>query len=95
MGQTGLVGVAVGFFWSAILHAVLLVCLLSRGSGISLSADAFKAIFLAVLVVYSCQWMGTLSDKPYFGLLPTTLATAVCIWSYRRVITKEGEAYDA
>jgi enterobacterial common antigen flippase len=95
MGQTGLVGVAVGFFWSAILHAVLLVCLLSRGAGISLSADAFKAIFLAVLVVYSCQWMGTLSDNPYFGLLPTTLATAVCIWSYRRVITKEGEAYDA
>lgn len=95
MGQMGLVGAAVGFFWSAILYAVLLVCLLSRGSGISLSADAFKAIFLAVLVVYSCQWMGDLSDNPYFGLLPTTLATAVCIWSYRRLVRKEGEAYDA
>ena len=94
MGQMGLVGAAVGFFWSAIVHAVLLVCLLSRGSGISLSTDAFKAVSLAVLVVYSCKWIGALSDNQYFGLLPTTLATAVCIWSYRRVITKEGEAYD-
>jgi heme A synthase len=88
----GLVGTAVGFFWSAIIYAVLLVCLLCRGSGTSPGAGTMKAVSLAALSVYACQWLGALSDHLYFGLLPTTLAAAGCFWCYRRIITKESEA---
>ena len=92
MGRMGLVGTAVGFFWSAIIYAVLLVCLLCRGSGTSPGAGTMKAVSLAALSVYACQWLGALSDNLYFGLLPTTLAAAGCFWCYRRIITKESEA---
>ena len=92
MGRMGLVGAAVGFFWAAILYAILLVCLLCRGAGMSPSAGTAKAIFFAALAVYACQWLGTLSNHLYFGLLPTTLAAAGCFWCYRRIISKENEA---
>ena len=94
MGRMGLVGTAVGFFWSAIIYAVLLVCLLYRGTGMSPGAGTVKAVFLAALSVYACQWLSALSDQLYFGLLPTTLATAGCFWCYRRIIKKESEARD-
>ena len=51
-----------------------------------------KAVFFAALAVYVCQWLGTLSERLYFGLLPTTLAAAGCFWCYRRIISKENEA---
>ncbi len=92
MNHMGLVGAAIGFFWAAILSAVLLVCLLCRGSGMTPGADTAKAIFFAALGVYACQWLGTLSNHLYFGLLPTTLAAAGCFWCYRRIISKENES---
>jgi hypothetical protein len=58
-------------------------------------AGTVKAVFLAALAVYACQWLGALSDDLYFGLLPTTLAAAGCFWCYRRIITKENEALRA
>jgi O-antigen/teichoic acid export membrane protein len=95
MGRMGLVGTAVGFFWAAILYAVLLVCLMCRGPAMTPGAGTVKAVFLAALAVYACQWLGALSDDLYFGLLPTTLAAAGCFWCYRRIITKENEALRA
>ncbi len=92
MDRMGLVGAAIGFFWAAILYAVLLVCLLCRGSGMTPGAGTVKAVFFAALAVYACQWLGALSDNLYFGLLPTTLAAAGCFWYYRRIISKENEA---
>jgi PST family polysaccharide transporter len=92
VGRMGLVGTAIGFFWSAIIYALLLVCLLCRGAGTPLGAGTLKAVFLAALTVYACQWLGALSDQLYFGLLPTTLAAAGCFWCYRRIITKQSEA---
>jgi PST family polysaccharide transporter len=92
MGRMGLVGAAVGFFWSAIIYAVLMVCLLYRGTGMSPGAGTVKAVFLAALSVYACQWLSALSDQLYFGLLATTLAAAGCFWCYRRIIKKESEA---
>ena len=91
MDRMGLVGAAVGFFWAAILYAVLLVCLLCRGSGMTPGAGTVKAVLFAALAVYACQWLGALSDNLYFGLLPTTLAAAGCFWYYRRIISKENE----
>jgi PST family polysaccharide transporter len=91
MDRMGLVGAAVGFFWAAILYAVLLVCLLCRGSGMTPGAGTVKAVLFAALAVYACQWLGALSDNLYFGLLPTTLAAAGCFWCYRRIISKENE----
>lgn len=95
MGRMGLVGTAIGFFWAAILYAVLLVCLLCRGAGMSPSAGTVKAVALAAIAVYACQRLGALSDNLYFGLLPTTLAAAGCFWCYRRIITKEDETRTA
>jgi PST family polysaccharide transporter len=95
MGRMGLVGTAVGFFWAAILYAVLLVCLMCRGPAMTPGAGTVKAVFLAALAVYACQWLAALSDDLYFGLLPTTLAAAGCFWCYRRIITKENEALRA
>ena len=92
MNRMGLVGAAIGFFWAAILSAVLLVCLMCRGSGMTPGAGTAKAIFFAALGVYACQWLGTLSNHLYFGLLPTTLAAAGCFWCYRRIISKENES---
>jgi hypothetical protein len=92
MGRMGLVGTAVGFFWAAILYAVLLVCLMCRGRAMTPGAGTVKAVLLAALAVYACQWLGTLSAHLYFGLLPTTLAAAGCFWCYRRIITKENQA---
>ena len=92
MGRMGLVGTAVGFFWAAIIYAVLLISLLYRGAGMSPGPGTLKAVFLAAVSVYVCQWLGALSDHPYFGLLPTALAAAGCFWCYRRIITKESEA---
>jgi enterobacterial common antigen flippase len=92
MGRMGLVGAAVGFFWSAILYAILLVCLLCRGAGMSPGVGTVKAVLLAILAVCACQWLGSLSDHLYFGVLPTMLAAAGCFWCYRRIITKEDEA---
>jgi O-antigen/teichoic acid export membrane protein len=92
MGRMGLVGAAAGFFWSAIIYAILLVCLLCRGAGMAPGSGTVKAIFLAALSVYACQWLGALSDQLYFGLLPTTLAAVGCFWCYRRIITKESNA---
>ena len=92
MDRMGLVGAAAGFFWAAILYAILLVCLLCRGSGMTPRAGTVKAVFFAALAVYACQWLGTLSNHLYFGLLPTTLAAAGCFWCYRRIISKENEA---
>jgi PST family polysaccharide transporter len=89
MGRMGLVGAAAGFFWSAIIYAILLVCLLCRGAGMAPGSGTVKAAFLAALSVYACQWLGALSDQLYFGLLPTTLAAVGCFWCYRRIITKE------
>ena len=91
----GLVGTAIGFFWAAVLYAVLLVCLLCRGAGMSPSAGTVKAVALAAIAVYACQRLGALSDNLYFGLLPTTLAAAGCFWCYRRIITKEDETRSA
>jgi hypothetical protein len=95
MGQMGLVGAAAGFFWAAILYAVLLVSLLSRRSGISPGTATASAVLLSALAVCACQWLGGLSDSEYFGLLPTTLAAAGCFWCYRRIITKERESHAA
>jgi PST family polysaccharide transporter len=92
MARMGLVGAAVGFFWAAILYAVLLFCLLCRGSGMTTGTSTAKAFLFAAMAVYACQWLGGLSDKLYFGLLPTTLAAAGCFWCYRHIITKENEA---
>lgn len=92
MGRMGLVGAAAGFFWSAIIYAILLVCLLCRGAGMAPGSGTVKAILLAALSVYACQWLGALSDQLYFGLLPTTLAAVGCFWCYRRIITKESNA---
>jgi len=93
MGRMGLVGVAVGFFWSAIIYAILLVCLLCRGVGMSPGPGTLKAVFLAALSVYACQWLGACSEELYFGLLPTTLAAAGCFWCYRRIIKNESKAH--
>jgi PST family polysaccharide transporter len=92
MARMGLVGAAVGFFWAAILYAALLFCLLCRGSGMTTGTSTAKAVLFAAMAVYACQWLGGLSDKLYFGLLPTTLAAAGCFWCYRHIITKENEA---
>ena len=92
MDRMGIVGAAIGFFWAAILYAVLLVCLLCSSSGMTPGAGTVKAVFFAALAVYVCQWLGTLSERLYFGLLPTTLAAAGCFWCYRRIISKENEA---
>ena len=92
MNLMGLVGTAVGFFWSAILYAVMLVCLLCRGTGMSLGAGTVKAVLLATLAVYACQWLGALSDHLYFGIVPSTMAAVGCFGCYRRIITKEHEA---
>jgi PST family polysaccharide transporter len=91
MSQMGLVGAAVGFFWAAILHAILLVSLLSRTSGMSPGVGMTRAIFLSALAVCACQWLGTLSDHEYFGFLPTTLAATGCFGCYHRIIKKENE----
>jgi PST family polysaccharide transporter len=95
MGQMGLVGAAVGFFWAAILYAILLVSLLSRRSGIAPGTATVSAVFLSALAVCACQWLGGLSEREYFGILPTTLAAAGCFWCYRRIITKERESHAA
>jgi PST family polysaccharide transporter len=95
MDRMGLVGAAVGFFWAAILYAVLLVSLLCRGAGITPSVGTVKAVLLAALVVYACQGLGALSDHHYFGLMPTTLAVAGCFWYYRRITTKDKESRTA
>jgi len=92
MGRMGLVGTAVGFFWAAILYAVLLVYLMCRGPAMTPGVGTVKAVFLAALAVYACSWLGALSDNLYFGLLPTTLAAAACFWCYRRIIAKETES---
>jgi PST family polysaccharide transporter len=92
MGRMGLVGTAVGFFWAAILYAVLLVYLMCRGPAMTPGVGTVKAVFLAALAVYACSWLGALSDNLYFGLLPTTLAAATCFWCYRRIIAKETES---
>jgi PST family polysaccharide transporter len=92
MGRIGVVGAAIGFFWAAVLYAVLLVCLLCRGSGMMPGTSMAKAVLFAALAVYACQLLGGLSDELYFGLLPTTLAAAGCFWCYRRIIKKENEA---
>jgi hypothetical protein len=92
MGRMGLVGTAVGFFLAAVLYAVLLVCLLCRGSAMQPGMGTVNAVFLAALAVCACQWLGGLSDELYFGLLPTTLAAVGCFWCYRRIIAKEDES---
>jgi PST family polysaccharide transporter len=92
MGRIGLVGAAIGFFWAAVLYAVLLVCLLCRGPGMMPGTSMAKAVLFAALAVYACQWLGGLSDELYFGLLPTTLAAVGCFWCYRRIIAKEDES---
>jgi PST family polysaccharide transporter len=89
MGRMGLVGTAVGFFWSAIIYAILLVCLLCRGAGMSPGSRTVKAVFFASLSIYACQRLGALSEELYFGLLPTTLAAVGSFWCYRWIITKE------
>ncbi len=89
MGRMGLVGTAVGFFWSAIIYAILLVCLLCRGAGMSPGSRTVKAAFFASLSIYACQRLGALSEELYFGLLPTTLAAVGSFWCYRWIITKE------
>jgi PST family polysaccharide transporter len=89
--RMGLVGAAAGFFWAAILYAILLVCLLCRGPRVALSAGTVKAVFLAAAAVCACQWLGTLSNHSYFGLLPTALAAACCFCCYRRILTKEND----
>ena len=91
MDRMGLVGAAVGFFWAAILYAILLACLMCRGPAMTPGEGTVKAVLLAALAAYACQWLGTLSDHLYFGLLPTTLAAAGCFWCYRRIISKENE----
>ncbi len=91
MGRMGLVGAAAGFFWSAIIYAILLVCLLCRGAGMASGSGTVKAAILAALSVYACQWLGALSDQLYFGLLPTTLAAAGCFWCYRLIIKSESK----
>lgn len=93
MDRMGLVGAAVGFFWSAIFCAILLACLLYRGSGMSPGLGTVKAVLLAIIAVYGCQWLGTLSDHLYFGVLPTMLAAVGCIWCYRRIIKNEDETH--
>jgi PST family polysaccharide transporter len=95
MSQMGLVGAAVGFFWAAILYAILLASALSLNSRISPSAGTAKVVFLSALAVCACQWLGTLSDHVYFGLLPTALASVGCFWCYRHIITKELESRGA
>ena len=91
MDRMGLVGTAVGFFWAAILYAILLVCLLYRGSGILPGADTTKAVIIAAMAVYACKWLSALSNHHYLALLSTMLAAIGSFWCYRCIIIKENE----
>jgi PST family polysaccharide transporter len=91
MDRMGLVGTAVGFFWAAILYAILLVCLLYRGSGILPGAGTTKAVIIAAMAVYACKWLSALSNHHYLALLSTMLAAIGSFWCYRCIIIKENE----
>jgi enterobacterial common antigen flippase len=88
MEQLGLVGASAGFCIAASLYAFLQLWLLRLGGG-SLRVRTVKPVLLTTLMVAACQWLGSLSDSLYFGLLPTALAAGMCVWASRRLLADE------
>lgn len=89
MSRMGLIGAAVGFFCAGIIYFLVLVWVLSRGTSTSNWSGTMKHALVAALVVGGCQWIGSLNDDLYFGIMPTVIATAGCFWCYRLNVTKE------
>ena len=85
----GVTGAAIGFFISCIGSTVIILVVSRRRSGRWLSVLTLRWFALAAVALGLSQFLVARLNGPYWGLIPTSILTMLCVWVYYRTIRRE------
>ena len=85
----GVTGAAIGFFISCIGSTVIILVVSRRRSGRWLSVPTLRWFALAAVALGLSQFLVARLNGPYWGLIPTSILTMLCVWVYYRTIRRE------
>jgi antigen flippase len=85
----GVTGAAIGFFVSCIGSTVIIIMVSRRRSGRWLGVSTLRWFALAAVALGTSQLLVARLSGPYWGIIPTSILTMICVWAYYRTLRLE------
>ena len=84
----GVKGAAIANLFCSPAYALILVCLTRRVSGKWISIQTTGWLSAGALTLFAAKALVDLAGNFYWGILPTAITSAICIFIYLRVVAK-------
>jgi antigen flippase len=85
----GITGAAIGFFISCISSTFIIIVVSRRRSGRWLGVPTLRWFALSAAALGFSQFIVARLNGPYWGLIPTSILSIICIWVYYHTLRRE------